>query len=129
MNKPTASVCAFLAVAGSLCWGCGKEGPSKVEAPRTARAPQAAQTPSEQLQTGEVLFKQYCAPCHPDGGNVTDPRRTLRGRDLKANRITRPEDIVRVMRNPISRMIRFDETTIPDRDAKAIAVYILTTFR
>ncbi|MBI2354238.1 MAG: cytochrome c [Deltaproteobacteria bacterium] len=129
MNRPTARAGAFLAVAGVLLGGCRKEAPRKAETPRTAQTPHAAQTLREQLQAGEALFKQYCAPCHPDGGNVTDPRRTLRGSRLKANHITRPEDIVRIMRNPISRMIRFDETTIPDRDATAIAVYIFETFK
>jgi cytochrome c6 len=83
----------------------------------------------ERLKAGESLFKQNCSPCHPEGGNISDPQRSLRGPVLKANRITRPEDIVRIMRHPGSRMIRFDETTITDRDARLIAEYILATFK
>jgi len=88
----------------------------------------AAATP-EPVRDGEALFKQYCAVCHPDGGNATDPGRTLYGSVLKRRHITTPEDIVRIMRNPLSRMIRFDAATIPDRDARAIAEYILTKFK
>lgn len=113
---------AVLGVALSVLAGC------RQEAPRTAAPPLAAPQP-QVLKAGEALFKQYCSPCHPDGGNVTDPKRTLHGSDLRANQIARPEDIVRIMRNPISRMIRFDPATISDQDARAIAEYILTTFR
>lgn len=81
------------------------------------------------MQTGEALFKQYCSPCHPDGGNVTDQQRTLRGPSLRKHNITTPEAIVNIMRHPGSRMIRFDEATIPDKDALAIAEYILDSFQ
>lgn len=78
---------------------------------------------------GEALFKQYCAVCHPNGGNVTDPGRALYGSVLKRRHITTPEDIVRIMRSPQSRMIRFDAATLPDKDARAIAEYVLVTFK
>ena len=29
--------------------------------------------------TGEELFKQHCAACHPDGGNIVNPKETLKG--------------------------------------------------
>ncbi len=103
--------------------GCNKKTPSKTQ------PGEAGPTQVEHLRNGEVLFKQFCSPCHPDGGNVTDPQRTLRGSALKANHISNPADIVRVMRHPISRMIRFDETTISDQDARAIAEYVLATFK
>jgi cytochrome c6 len=81
------------------------------------------------VRDGEALFKQYCASCHPDGGNVSDPKRALYGTILKSKHIATPEDIVRIMRNPQSRMIRFDPSTLPDKDARAIADYILETFK
>jgi len=77
---------------------------------------------------GEALFRQFCANCHPDGGNVSDPTRNLHRSTLRANGINKPEDIIRIMRNPVSRMLRFDEKTLPDEDAKAIAGYVLETF-
>jgi cytochrome c6 len=81
------------------------------------------------LGRGEELFKQYCSSCHPDGGNVSDPERSLRGSALRSHHITRPRDIVRIMRTPISRMISFDAATLSDNDATAIADYVLYTFK
>jgi cytochrome c6 len=103
--------------------GCAQEAPKRAETGRVAPE-QPGNHPS-----GEALFKQYCSSCHPDGGNVSDPGRPLYGSALKRNHITAPEDIVRIMRNPLSRMIRFDVSTLSDRDARAIAEYILTAFK
>ena len=125
MNR---GVYAVLAMVLSLA-GCNREAPPKTEVPRTANAPQATTGVEERLKAGEALFKQNCSPCHPDGGNTSDPERTLHGSALRAHHITTPEDIVRIMRHPISRMIRFDETTISEKDAMTIAEYILATFK
>jgi cytochrome c6 len=105
--------------------GCSRQ----ESAPTAPRAASPSATPAPTAPSGEALFKQYCATCHPDGGNASDPGRTLRGPVLKKNHITSADDIIRVMRNPISRMIRFDVSTLSDRDARAIAEYILTTFK
>ncbi len=78
--------------------------------------------------SGEALFKQHCAVCHPDGGNIINPQKTLHKKDRNANRIKTPEDIVHTMRNPGLGMTKFDEKTIPDKDAKEIGEYILKTF-
>lgn len=77
---------------------------------------------------GESLFKTNCAPCHPDGGNIINPQKTLHKKDREANNIRKPADIISKMRNPGTGMTKFDEKTIPDKDAKAIAEYILKTF-
>ena len=95
--------------------------------PKKQVSPPAASRQA-QLARGEQLFKQYCAACHPDGGNVSDPARNLRRSTLQANRITKPEDIVGIMRKPISRMIRFDAATLSNEDARAIAEYVLESF-
>jgi len=129
MNRLTAVGCSLLLLALPVLSGCSKEGRQKTESSRKEPTPRATPSSRVQTQTGEELFKQYCAPCHPDGGNVSDPRKNLHGSALKANHITKPEDIVRIMRNPISRMIRFDETTISDKDATAIADYVLSAFK
>jgi cytochrome c6 len=87
---------------------------------------------------GESLFKAHCAVCHPDGGNVLNPKKTLHTKDLRANNITTAEDIVRKIRNPgpfpthpqdWAGMKRFDENAIPNDDAMRIAHYILETFK
>src|SRR5512135_3428157 len=84
---------------------------------------------AEKGKTGEELFKENCAVCHPDGGNIVNPKDTLHKKDLVANKITKPADIVKKMRNPGPGMTKFDKKTIPDKDAKKIAEYILKTFK
>jgi cytochrome c6 len=79
--------------------------------------------------TGEALFKQHCAVCHPDGGNIVNPKKTLHKKDLEQQKITSPEGVVKYMRAPGPEMPTFDAKAIPDKDAKAIAEYILKTFK
>ncbi len=87
--------------------------------------------------TGEDLFMQHCAACHPDGGNVINPKKTLHKKDREANGIVTAEDIVNKIRNPgptpthpqeWAGMKKFDRRTIPDEDALKIAEYVLKTF-
>jgi len=78
---------------------------------------------------GEALFKQYCAVCHPDGGNIVNPQKTLHVKDREAHHITTPAAIIDKMRNPGPGMIRFDEKTIPDKEAGEIAEYILKSIK
>jgi cytochrome c6 len=82
----------------------------------------------EATGTGEALFKQNCSPCHPDGGNIINPQKTLHKKDREVNNLRKPEDIVSKMRNPGPGMTKFDNKTISDKDARAIANYILKTF-
>jgi cytochrome c6 len=83
---------------------------------------------AEQAKTGESLFKRYCSPCHADGGNNVNPQKTLHKKDREANGVNSASDIVSKMRNPGPGMTIFDEQTIPKKDAKAIAEYVLRTF-
>ena len=122
MFKSTIQAVAILMVVVPLLGGCSNEAPQNTE-----RSP--APPLRQQLDRGEALFKQYCAACHPDGGNVSDPERTLRGSALRSHHITTPRDIVHIMRTPISRMISFDAATLSDKDATAIADYVLYTFK
>jgi cytochrome c6 len=102
--------------------GCSQETPLPSEKKLSDKSPPVS-------ASGEELFKRYCSSCHPNGGNVTDPQRTLFSSTLKRNHITTPDDVVRVMRHPISRMIRFDEGTLSNQDARAIAEYVLTSYK
>ena len=77
---------------------------------------------------GEALFKQHCAVCHVDGGNVINPQKTLHKKDREANNKKTAESIIETMRNPGPGMTKFDKKTIPDKTAQAIAEYILKTF-
>ncbi len=78
---------------------------------------------------GEQGFAKNCAVCHPKGGNVINPAKTLDKKVLTANGIREPADIMGKMRNPGPGMTRFDEKAIPDGTARAIAEYILKTFK
>ncbi len=80
-------------------------------------------------KSGEALFKEHCSPCHADGGNIINPKKTLKKKDLDANNIKKAGDIVKIMRTPGPGMTKFDDKTIPDKDAKEIAEYILKTFK
>lgn len=77
---------------------------------------------------GEKAFVQHCAVCHANGGNIINTAKPLYKKALEANGIKKPADIVRNMRNPGPAMTRFDEKTIPDKEARAIAEHILKTF-
>ncbi len=78
---------------------------------------------------GEKLFMKHCGKCHPNGGNVVTVTKTLDPREREANKVTTEEDIVRLMRNPGPGMVKFGKNVISEKDAKAIAKYILETFK
>ena len=86
-----------------------------------------AGTPASK-NAGEAKFKEQCAVCHPDGGNIVNPKKTLLKKDRAANNIKTEADIIKIMRNPGPGMTKFDEKTVSDKDAHAIAAYILKTF-
>jgi cytochrome c6 len=80
-------------------------------------------------KTGKELFEQHCVVCHPNGDNIINPQFTLHKKDLDAHGVKKPADIIAKMRNPGPGMTQFDKGTIPDRDAKKMADYILKTFK
>jgi cytochrome c6 len=115
----------ILALAAGMLSGCSRD---EVQKPIMTAAGLATNA-MDPARDGAALFKQYCAACHPGGGNVSDPERSLYGSALKRNHITTPEDIIRVIRRPMSRMISFDAAALSDRDARVIAEYVLKTFK
>ena len=78
---------------------------------------------------GAKLFQQHCAVCHPNGGNIIKPSKSLHKKDMDANGVKTAKDIVGKMRNPGPGMNRFDTKTVSDKDAKEIAQYVLNTFK
>ena len=79
--------------------------------------------------TGEELYKQHCAACHPDGGNIIKPQKTLHKSAMAKDGIKDWKGVVKSMRKPGEGMTKFDAKTISDKDAKAIAEYVLKTFK
>ena len=74
-------------------------------------------------------FEEHCAVCHPNGGNTINAKKTLSKKVLEANGIKNAKDIIAKMRNPGPAMNKFDEKAVSNKDAKAIAEYILKTFK
>ena len=119
-----------------LLWGCGCK--------RDQQAEQQSGVPEEALAAGgkvddavsgaasdvdgRSLFQMHCAVCHPGGGNIINPQKTLDGQALSANGIETVGDIVANMRQPGPGMTRFDENLLSDRQAARIAEYILQTY-
>lgn len=87
-------------------------------------APKAAMKVS-----GEASFKKYCVACHSGGGNIIRPAKTLHRKDREANGVKTAADIVRLLRNPGPGMSKFDEKSVPEAEAKAIADYVIDAFK
>jgi cytochrome c6 len=79
--------------------------------------------------TGETKFKEHCTACHADGGNIIKPDKTLSRKDREKHGIKTAKDIVKTMRSPGEGMNTFDKKTVSDKEAKAIADYIIKTFK
>ena len=78
---------------------------------------------------GAKEFKEHCAVCHPDGGNIVNPAKTLKKSTLAANGVKTWKDIVAKMRNPGPGMTKFEKKDVSDKEARAIAEYVLKTFK
>ena len=78
---------------------------------------------------GEKLFIKHCSKCHPDGGNVVTVTKSLNPKDREANNVKTEDDIIKLMRNPGPGMVKFGSKIISKKDAKAIAQYIMMTFK
>lgn len=78
---------------------------------------------------GKKEFETHCAVCHPKGGNIVNAKKPLFSRSLKANGIKSSRDIIDKMRNPGPGMTKFDESTISEKKALAIADYIRKAFK
>ena len=77
----------------------------------------------------KVEFEKHCASCHPAGGNIVNPAKTIKKADLTKAGIKSWKDIVAKMRKPGPGMTVFSKKEISDKEAKAIAEYILKTFK
>lgn len=73
-------------------------------------------------KSGEALLKEKCASCHPNGGNVINPKEPLKG--LKS-----PKVIETKIRKGGGGMPVFDQKAVSNADAKAIADYVIKTFK
>lgn len=89
----------------------------------------AASTGHAAQNLGEKKFREHCVACHADGGNITKPDKTLSRKDREAHGIRTSRDIIKLIRKPGEGMTAFDNGAISDKEAKAIAEYIIKTFK
>lgn len=73
-------------------------------------------------KTGEAIFKEKCASCHPNGGNIMNPKEQIKG-------MKNPKKITGKVRKGGGGMPAFDQKAISDADNKAIADYVIKTFK
>lgn len=66
--------------------------------------------------------------CHPDGGNIISPKKTLLKKDLAASNIKTADDIVKTMRKPGAGMTAFDMKTISGKEARKVADFIFKKY-
>jgi mono/diheme cytochrome c family protein len=91
--------------------------------------PKAPATMPESQNAGEVLFKMFCIKCHKGGGNLLNKDKPIHRKALAARHKDNVESIIKTMRNPGPKMLKFNEATISNDDARKIAEYILKTFQ
>ena len=84
---------------------------------------------ADQPKTGEAEFKTYCSACHYEGGNLLKADKTLSKSDRERNGVKSAQDIIRLVRHPGEGMTVFDESMLSEKDAQAIAEYIITTYK
>ena len=80
-------------------------------------------------RNGEAEFKSRCSACHPDGGNIIRPKKTLSKTDREKNGVKTANDIIKKMRKPGEGMTTFDAKTLPEKEAQRIAEYVIATFK
>jgi len=77
----------------------------------------------------KVEFDKHCGSCHANGGNSVNPAKSLGKAAMKKDGIKTWKDIVAKMRNPGPGMTKYTKKEISTTEAKAIAKYILVTFK
>lgn len=78
---------------------------------------------------GKAEFEARCSGCHPDGGNIINPSKSLMKMNREANGVKGVKAIVRKIRKPGPGMKQYDKKELSDAKAKAIAEHILKTFK
>jgi len=89
----------------------------------------SAQADTAGKMDAKAEFQKHCAACHPDGGNIINKAKSLSKAALAKNGIKNWKDIVAKMRTPGPGMTMFDKKGMSDNEAKAIAEYVLKTFK
>lgn len=89
----------------------------------------SAQADTDGKLDAKAEFEKHCTVCHPAGGNIINKAKPLGKVALAKDGIKSWKDIVAKIRNPGPGMTKFDKKEMPDKEAKAIAEYVLKTFK
>ncbi len=76
-----------------------------------------------EVDLGESLFKNNCAACHINGGNIIRRSKSLKISSLKRNGIETPEDIAQIARQGIGIMDGYKDQ-LGDNGDKIVANWI-----
>ena len=74
--------------------------------------------------SGENLFKNYCAGCHINGGNIIRRSKNLKLSSLKRNGIDNPEAIAKIARKGIGIMSGYKDQ-LGDKGDQLVANWVL----
>jgi cytochrome c6 len=89
----------------------------------------AAQADMKGKLDAKAEFEKHCAICHAAGGNSVNPAKTLKKASLQKSGIKTSQDIVAIIRKPGPGMTAYSKKEMPDKEAQAIAKYVLSTFK
>ena len=76
---------------------------------------------SAQGSSGNVLFNEQCAVCHPNGGNTVNPNKPLKGSPA----MQKFDVFLTWIRKPDQPMPPFPSSKISDQKAKELYDYLL----
>lgn len=74
----------------------------------------------DDFKAGQAIYAENCAGCHPNGGNVTHPKRPVKG----SPQISSQETFFAWIRKPKPPMPAFPPAAISDEQAKELYQYI-----
>jgi uncharacterized membrane protein len=92
------------------------------------RCPEAS---SKEFSAGAKIFRTNCAGCHPQGGNIINPKLPLLG----APQLAAPETFLAFVRKPLrpdgsrGKMPAFSPTRISDQQARGLYEYLVNEFK
>ena len=70
---------------------------------------------------GRETFAMNCSPCHPQGGNLIKPEKTIKG----SKKLTNPKALLEWIRKSVASMPVFPAARISDKQAEELYLYIV----
>ena len=74
--------------------------------------------------SGEILFKNHCAGCHVNGGNIIRRSKNLKLSSLERNGIDNPEAIAKIARKGVGIMSGY-ENQLGDNGDQIVANWVI----